>query len=67
MKSLSNTLSKWSIEEFGGIFKKVREFEGQDKEVEEKLIQNNNVTKSENLHEIYAKYIRYLKLEGSIM
>ena len=60
MKRLSNTVSKWSKEEFGDIFKTVREFEGKDKEAEEKLIKNNSVTNIENLHVTNAKYIRHI-------
>ena len=67
MKRLFNTLIKWLKEQFGDILKTVRDFDGKVKEAKEKLIQNNSVSKRENLHEFNAKYIRYLKLEGTIM
>ena len=67
MKRLSNTLSKWSKEEFWYIFKTVREFEGKVKEAEEMLIQNHSVTNRQKPHDINAEYIRYLKLEGVIL
>ena len=57
MKSLSNSLSQWSKEEFGDIFKTLRVFDGKFEETKETFIQNNSVTNRENINKINAKYI----------
>ncbi|KAH0684452.1 hypothetical protein KY290_036526 [Solanum tuberosum] len=54
MKRLASTLSKWSRREFGDIFTVVKEYEEQ-------------VRQAEELHHCNAKYIKYLKLESSIL
>ncbi|XP_059289464.1 uncharacterized protein LOC132042983 [Lycium ferocissimum] len=67
MKRLSKTLSSWSRREFGDIFENVKEFEEKVKEAEEELINNNNEENRTKLHKLNAEYIRFLKLEKSIL
>ncbi|WMV32724.1 hypothetical protein MTR67_026109 [Solanum verrucosum] len=66
LKRLSNTLSSWSRKEFGDIFGKVREYEEKVRNAEENLINDQKETNRATLHELNAKYIKFLKLEDSI-
>ncbi|XP_015161095.1 uncharacterized protein [Solanum tuberosum] len=67
LKRLSKTLSNWSREEFGDIFAKVRDFEEKVKTMEEQLIQDPSESNRSILHELNARYIKFLKLEDSIL
>ncbi|KAK4706319.1 hypothetical protein R3W88_034128 [Solanum pinnatisectum] len=67
LKRLSNTLSSWSKVEFGDVFSKVKEYEQKVQATEQKLIQDQSDTNRTALHEINAEYIRFLKLEDSIL
>ncbi|XP_015075534.1 uncharacterized protein LOC107019628 [Solanum pennellii] len=67
MKKLASTLSIWSKEEFGNIFSTVADFENQVKNAEENVIQHNSEENRAKLHLINAQYIKYLKLEASIL
>ncbi|XP_015159877.1 uncharacterized protein [Solanum tuberosum] len=67
LKRLACTLSKWSKGEFGDIFAKVKEYENRVKNAEESFIQNNSEENRTALHAINAEYIRFLKLEDSIL
>ena len=66
MKRLSNTLSGWSKIEFGDIFQNVRMYEEQVHKAEENYISNQSDSNKSFLHEINAKYIKFLKLEDTI-
>ncbi|KAH0772311.1 hypothetical protein KY290_016292 [Solanum tuberosum] len=67
LKRLSTTLSNWSRKEFGDIFTKVREYEERVRSAEENLIQDHSDTNRTTLHELNAEYIRFLKIEDSIL
>ena len=67
LKKLSNTLSSWSMREFGGIFQKVREYEEKYRCAEENIMQNNNEINREILNDINVNCIRYLKMEDYII
>ena len=67
MKRLSNTLSVWSKKEFGDIFQKVRTYEEQVHKDEEKYITDQSYSNRSILHEIHSKYIKFLKLEDTIL
>ncbi|KAH0684447.1 hypothetical protein KY289_022199 [Solanum tuberosum] len=67
LKRLSNTLSSWSRREFGDIFSKVKEYEERVRAAEENLIHTHNESSRTTLHELNAEYIRFLKLEDSIL
>ena len=67
MKSLSNTLSGWSKNEFGDIFQKFWMYEEQVHNAEEKYITNQSGSNRSILHEINAKYIKFLNLEDTII
>ncbi|WMV30180.1 hypothetical protein MTR67_023565 [Solanum verrucosum] len=67
LKRLSNTLSHWSRKEFGDIFNKVKEYEEKVRTAEESLIHEHSDTNRAKLHELNAKYIRFLKVEDSIL
>ncbi|KAG5580316.1 hypothetical protein H5410_050943 [Solanum commersonii] len=67
LKRLSNTLSSWSRKELGDIFGKVREYEEKIRMAEEELIQDQKETNRTALHEQNAEYIKFLKLEDSIL
>ncbi|KAK4737426.1 hypothetical protein R3W88_001123 [Solanum pinnatisectum] len=67
MKRLAATLSVWSKEKFGDIFAKVRDFEERVRVAEENLIHNNTEEHRAVLHGINAEYIRFIKLEDSIL
>ncbi|KAK4733755.1 hypothetical protein R3W88_008016 [Solanum pinnatisectum] len=67
MKRLTTTLSSWSKREYGDIYVKVKEFEEMIRKTEEKLVSNNTEALIQQLHLINANYIRYLKLEESIL
>ncbi|XP_049348970.1 uncharacterized protein LOC125813524 [Solanum verrucosum] len=67
LKRLSNTLSNWSREEFGDIFAKVRDFEEKVKTMEKQLIQDPSESNITILHELNARYIKFLKIKDSIL
>ncbi|KAH0700920.1 hypothetical protein KY284_015135 [Solanum tuberosum] len=67
MKRITATLSNWSKKEYGDIFTKVKEFEESIRQSEEELMTNNNEDSRQKLHQMNAKYIRYLKIEESIL
>ncbi|KAG5576483.1 hypothetical protein H5410_056617 [Solanum commersonii] len=67
MKRLTTTLSNWSKKEYGDIYTKVKEFGETIRKVEEELLTNNTETLRQQLHLMNANYIRYLKLEKSIL
>ncbi|XP_055835240.1 uncharacterized protein LOC129903721 [Solanum dulcamara] len=67
MKRLSNTLSRWSRMQFGDIYAKVKEYEAKVRQAEEDLILLNSEECRANLYAINAEYIRYLKLEDSML
>ena len=67
MKRVSSTLSNWSKSEYGDIFTTVREFEENIRQSEEELMTNNTEAFRQTLHQMYATYIRYLKMEESIL
>ncbi|XP_049358013.1 uncharacterized protein LOC125822632 [Solanum verrucosum] len=67
LKRLANTLNNWSKKEFGDIFAKVKEYEEKVKTVEDQLIQDHSETNRTILHELNAKYIRFLKIEDSLL
>ncbi|WMV50073.1 hypothetical protein MTR67_043458, partial [Solanum verrucosum] len=67
MKRLTSTLSSWSKQEYGDIFTKVWEFEETIRKSEEELMTNNTKVLRQELHQMNATYIRYLKLEESIL
>ncbi|KAG5567974.1 hypothetical protein H5410_065010 [Solanum commersonii] len=67
MKRLTSILSKWSKQEYGDIFTKVREFEESIRKSEEEFMTNNTEALRQKLHQMNATYIRYLKLEEAIL
>ncbi|XP_015167780.1 uncharacterized protein [Solanum tuberosum] len=67
MKRVSSTLSNWSKSEYGDIFTTVREFEENIRQSEEELMTNNTEALRQTLHQMNATYIRYLKMEESIL
>ncbi|XP_049343830.1 uncharacterized protein LOC125808125 [Solanum verrucosum] len=67
IKRLACTLSAWSKGEFGDIFIKVKEYENRVKLAEELFIQTNTEENRTALHELNTNYIRFLKLEESIL
>ncbi|KAG5585844.1 hypothetical protein H5410_046278 [Solanum commersonii] len=56
-----------NIREFGDILTKVREYEERVRTAEENLIQEHNDTNKIILHEFNVEYIRFLKIEDSIL
>ena len=67
IKRLSNTLSVWSRNEFGDIYQKVRMYEEQMHDAEEKYIQSQTESNRSTLHELNAQYIKFLKLEDTTL
>ncbi|XP_009761012.1 uncharacterized protein [Nicotiana sylvestris] len=67
LKATSKELSKWSREQYGGIFQKPKEFEQKVKEVEEKWLTSNKLADKETLHEIQAQFVRHLKVEEAVL
>ncbi|KAG5631316.1 hypothetical protein H5410_003033, partial [Solanum commersonii] len=67
MKRLASTLSAWSKMKFGDIYAKIKEFEERVKVAEDNLLQNNTEKHREDLHSVNADYIKYMKLEDSIL
>ncbi|WMV45632.1 hypothetical protein MTR67_039017 [Solanum verrucosum] len=67
MKLLASTLSTWSKKEYGNTFSSVINFEEQVKAAEEDVIHQNTKENRSKLHLINAQYIKYLKLEVSIL
>lgn len=66
-KRLVVTLSKLSKAEFRDIYAKVKEFEETTRVAKEKLINSNLEEDKTNLHAFNVEYIRYLKLEDSVV
>ncbi|KAK4707367.1 hypothetical protein R3W88_033056 [Solanum pinnatisectum] len=67
LKRLSSTLSVWSKQQFGDIYAKVKEFEEKARTLEEKLIHNSTEEHRAELHGVNAEYIKFMKLEDSIL
>ncbi|XP_049365268.1 uncharacterized protein LOC125830095 [Solanum verrucosum] len=67
MKRLTYTLSNWSKNEYGDIYAKVKEFEETIKKTKEELLTHNTEALRQQLHLMNVNYIRYLKLEESIL
>ncbi|XP_015168633.1 uncharacterized protein [Solanum tuberosum] len=67
MKRLSTTLSNWSKQEFGDIFSTVKSYEDRVRIAEEEMLQNNSQASRAKLHQLNVDYIKYLKLESSIL
>uniref|UniRef100_M1E0C2 RNase H family protein n=1 Tax=Solanum tuberosum TaxID=4113 RepID=M1E0C2_SOLTU len=67
MKRLASTLSAWSKMQFGDIYAKVRDYEEKVRLAEEDLIHNNTEEQRTKLHGINAEYIKFMKLEDSIL
>lgn len=67
IKRLATTLNTWWKVQFGDIYAKVKEFEEKTRKAEEKLISFNSENDRSNLHASNAEYIRYVKLENSIL
>lgn len=67
MKRLATTLSTWSKTEYGDIFANVKDFEEQLKIDEVDIINNNTEENRSKLHVTSASYIKFLKLEESIL
>ncbi|KAK6791450.1 hypothetical protein RDI58_010531 [Solanum bulbocastanum] len=67
LKRLSSTLSVWSKQKFGDIYAKIKEFEEKARTLEEKLIHNNTEEQRAELHGVNAEYIKFMKLEDSIL
>jgi len=67
MKRLASTLSLWSKMQFGDIYAKVKDFEARVKVAEDNLIHNNTEEQRAELHGINAEYIRFMKMEDSIL
>jgi len=63
LKRVTTTLSNWSKLEYGDIFRKVKEFEETIRNSEAELMTNNNAVVRQNLHQLNATYIKYLKME----
>ncbi|XP_055814708.1 uncharacterized protein LOC129884436 [Solanum dulcamara] len=67
MKRLANTLSNWSRNQFGDIHAKVKEYEEAVRQAEEDLINRQSNENRSKLHAINAEYIRYMKMENTIL
>lgn len=67
MKRVATTLSDQSKREYSDIFASVREFEAEIKAVEDQIIHNNSKENRSQLHYINVEYIKYLKIEESIL
>lgn len=67
LKRLSSTLSNWFRKEYGDIFANVRTYEEKVRIAEEEIINNNTEENRTKLHGINAEYIKFMKLEVSIL
>ncbi|XP_015054775.1 uncharacterized protein LOC107001126 [Solanum pennellii] len=67
MRKLASTLSTWSKKEYSNVFSMVTDFEEQVKNARANVIQNYSEENRAKLHLINAQYIKYLKLEASIL
>lgn len=67
LKRVSNTLSKWSKNEFGDIFATVKEFEEKVRMAEDDILNDNTGENRTKLNCVQNEYIRFLKLEQSIL
>jgi len=66
-EEVTATPNTWSRATFGDIFSIVRDHEERVRVAEEALIANNSTENRVSLHQINARYIKYLKLEASIL
>ncbi|WMV13665.1 hypothetical protein MTR67_007050 [Solanum verrucosum] len=67
LKRVTATLSTWSKHAYGNIFTKVKEFEEKIRNSEAALMTNNNEDDRQKLHLLNANYIKYLKMEESVL
>ncbi|XP_055800325.1 uncharacterized protein LOC129869710 [Solanum dulcamara] len=67
MKRVRSTLSRWSRQEYGDIFSSITDFETKVREAEDAIISDNSEDNRTKLNLINAKYIRYLKIDQSIL
>ncbi|XP_055825760.1 uncharacterized protein LOC129894213 [Solanum dulcamara] len=67
MKRLASTLSRWSRNQFGDIYARVKEYEEEVRQAEENLIIMHSNENRSKLHAINAEYIKYLKMEDAIL
>lgn len=67
MRRLSATLSSWSKAQFRDIHAKMKPYEERIKNAEKELITLNTDVARSYLHSLNAEYIRFLKLEESIL
>ncbi|XP_055826454.1 uncharacterized protein LOC129894869 [Solanum dulcamara] len=67
LKRLANTLSNWSRQQYGDIYTTVKDFEEKIKQAEDDLIHDNSEGNRTKLNHVNAQYIRYLKIEQSIL
>ncbi|KAM3286888.1 hypothetical protein P3S67_025687 [Capsicum chacoense] len=67
MKRLAATLSNWSKNQYSDIHVMVKEYEGKVSLAEEDMLNHNTDENRTKLHVVNAEYIRYLKLEESIL
>ncbi|XP_070034219.1 uncharacterized protein [Nicotiana tomentosiformis] len=66
-KNICSALSKWSRQEYGDIFQKVKEFENKVRTAEETWAHTNLEYDRIKLHELNAQYIRHMKIEESVL
>lgn len=67
MKRLVSTLSAWSKREYGDIFATVKEFEEKVRNAEIDVLHNNTADSRTKLHCVNAEYIKFLKMEATIL
>ncbi|XP_060200890.1 uncharacterized protein LOC132629180 [Lycium barbarum] len=67
LKRLASNLSYWSRKEFGDIYAQVKDYEVKVKKAEEDLILDNCEENRSKLHRLNAEYIKFLKMEQSIL
>lgn len=67
LKRLSSTLSAWSKTNFGNIHDKVKDYEERIKCAENELINQGTDDVRIHLHILSVEYIKFLKLEESIL
>lgn len=66
-EKISFYFSNWSKREHGDTFAVVKEYEENVRIAEKELINNNSEENRSKLHRMNAEYIRYLKMEKSIL
>ncbi|XP_055825193.1 uncharacterized protein LOC129893811 [Solanum dulcamara] len=67
MKRLAAILSTWSRLQFRDIYAKVKEYEDKARQAEKELITVNSEENRTKLHALNTEYIKYLKMEESIL